>query len=1263
MQFSEHNIVKKFFFLWLALFYFASMQGVRASHDFFYVDWKSMPLDSVMPRYTEVIPLESDYRVHDYKVRLLYPEWQEMSRDEAQKMSKWAEEVAEDLQVNTFVGVSRAKGMLDVDFLPVVRRNGKYYKLLSAKMQIEAVLREQGVQASSERKSLARVSEKSSERYARQSRLATGKWVKISIQEDGMYRLTRASLQKMGFKNPDNVHLYGYGGHRLSEVSNPESEYDDLVEVPLFRPRDGVWLFWGNGLVHWESGSRIFNPYANEACYFLTEEDAPSEIGVIEAGGETLGTPISVFTDYLLYEKDEFAYGQLGRNLFDAVDFGTTGAHAYSLNLPAHAGGNEKLTVSFTAAAEAVTTVTVQVNGTQVGTMNIPALQDYQCGTSAKKIFSLQDMVDGSDLRVKLIYTSGQGTSRPAAHLDYLALSFDRKIHATDKFMAFNPNRRGSGTICVKGFDLWSEVMRLGKVGEPAVIVRGRQQGDSLLFNTDDLGRSYVCFNTEYSYPEPKVIGMVENQNLHALDSLDMVIIIPASGKLLAQAERLAEVHRAVDGLRVQVVRADQVYNEFSSGTPDATAYRRLMKMLYDRADGDVNVMPRYLLLMGACSFDNRMLTSAMRKTSPNDYLLCFESEESFSDTRSYVMEDYFGLLDDGEGKSFTREKTDLAVGRFPVTTAEEARVMVDKVVDFVENRYAGAWKNVVMMMGDDGDRNSHMAYCDEVAELLIKNNPEMEVRKVMWDAYTRVSTTSNNTYPEVKEAIKKQLDEGVMVMNYTGHGAPYVLSHEAVWKTEDIEAFKGKKLPVWFTAACDVAPMDATTTNIGVQGVLNEGGGALAFVGTARTVYATNNKNLNRYFTTYLFGKDERGRRYRLGDALRLAKVSLVEKENTYLENKLQYLLLGDPALLIGAPLDRVQIDEILDAETQKPVEVLSAGMMVQVNGSVVDQTGGHLSQFNGIVTARLFDSMDTITCRRNDTSISTAFQFTDRSSLLYAGRDSVRNGQFTLRFMVPKDIKYSNGAGRMVLYAVNDSLNIEANGYREDFTIGGMVDYTDNEGPRIELALNGETDMTDKVVNATPCLTAALSDSSGINFSGNGIGHDIVLTIDNNPEWTIVLNDYYESAFGDFTHGTLSYVLPQLPEGSHRLSLRAWDLLNNTSVAEMDFAVDNACKPNLLHLYNTPNPAVTSTTFVLSHDLTGSETEYLIEVFDFAGRRLWMHRGVGSSDTGQFLIPWNLSVGDGRGRISPGVYLYRASLRVGNSEKVTKTKKLLVN
>lgn len=1259
----------RLFIITLLVQVFLGVQGICTSASaqseveevMFSLDWHNMPLDSVAPRYSESIPLETDWRLYDYHVKVLYPEWKAMSKDDARKMEQWADSVSYDLAIHSYVGVMRGRGLLDVDFIPVVRRDGKYYKLTSAKMEIHAVAKDTYTGSSAKgisfdlRRQKAQSLGKASERYARHSKLSVGRWVKIGIQEDGMYRLTRESLSKMGFSNPDNVHLYGYGGHRLSEVSNPEQEYDDLQEVPLLKVAQDTWLFWGNGLLYWDGNKRIFNPYAKTACYFLTEENAPNGMDSVDATSTAGLTPVTSFTDHVLYEKDEFAYAQTGRNLFEAVSFANSNSRSYKLTTN-QSLGEEKLEVSFSAADNASTVLIPSVNGSELDKMTIPSLSSYQAGATMTRTYDVSKLSAGADWNIRLTSTQGH-----EAHLDYLALHFKRSLSANQSFVAFGgiDNTKGV-SFQIKDFTDNHAVLKLSQPGSPACLVKGKTEQGAYVFASTDPTARYVCFNKTFAYPQPTLLGEIANQDLHALDSLDMVIIIPESGMLQGQAQRLAEAHAKYDGLRCAVVRADQVYNEFSSGTPDATAYRNLMKMLYDRANGEEAAMPRYLLLMGDGTFDNRMLTPAWQRRNPKDYLLCFESENSVSDTESYVMEDYFGVLDDGEGINLLKAKPDVAVGRFPVTTADEARVMVDKVIDYISNGNAGSWKNVVSILGDDGDGNSHMKYADDVAELMIGTYPEMEIRKVMWDAFTRVSTLSTNTYPEVTSLLRKQSEEGVMLFNYVGHGAPYVLSHEAVLKTNDLTSFKGRRLPVWYTAACDTAPFDGLTENLGEEAVLTEGGGALAFVGTTRTVYAPNNWRLNRFFAQYIFAKDAEGRRYSLGDALRLAKCTLAGEEKDKQQNKLQYCLLGDPAIVLGAPLNRVKMVSMTHTQTGKAVDGLKAGMPVTIEGEVQSAEGRTLDRFCGSVSVRVYDSMDTITCLRNDPSIDEAFVFSDRNSVLYVGQDSVKNGRFKLSFVVPRDIKYSNAEGRMVFYAINDSLDVEANGYFEDFVIGGSVLATDTIGPEMQITLNGEPGGK---VNMSPYLVVRFADASGVNVTGNGIGHDILLSIDNNPAWTYVLNDYYVSDFGDFAHGSLGFTIPSLPAGNHVLSLRAWDMLNNTSLAEIDFEVDSEYEPTILHVGASPNPAQTHTTFFFTYDLPGSECKYTLEVFDFAGRLLWSFDGEGSSSTGQFSIPWNLRVGGGYGRISPGIYLYRVSLTSGESKIVTKTQKLIVH
>src|SRR5574344_649607 len=197
---------------------------------------------------------------------------------------------------------------------------------------------------------------------------------------------------------------------------------------------------------------------------------------------------------------------------------------------------------------------------------------------------------------------------------------------------------------------------------------------------------------TEYVYN-------ITNQNHHADTAVDMVIIIPTSQKLLSAAQTLAAFHESHDSLRVRIVPADELYNEFSSGTPDANAYRRYMKMLYDRAETESD-QPKYLLLFGDGVWDNRMLTSDCKSLDPDDYLLCYESENSFNEVNCYVDDSWYGLLDDGEGSSPTTQQIDVAVGRFPVTTLSEATVMVNKTISYANNKNAGSWQNTLMFMG-----------------------------------------------------------------------------------------------------------------------------------------------------------------------------------------------------------------------------------------------------------------------------------------------------------------------------------------------------------------------------------------------------------------------------------------------------------------------------------------------------------------------------------------------------------------------------------
>ena len=782
--------------------------------------------------------------------------------------------------------------------------------------------------------------------------------------------------------------------------------------------------------------------------------------------------------------------------------------------------------------------------------------------------------------------------------------------------------------------------------------------------------------NLSGSYPAATYVKNIANQDLHADGQADLVIIIPASRTLLKQAQRLKEFHESHDGMRVNIVAADQLYNEFSSGTPDANAYRRYLRMLQDRAATEAD-MPKYLLLFGDCVWDNRMLTADCKRFDPDDFLLVYESENSFSETVCYAGDSWMGILAEGAGSDARRELQDVGVGRFPVTTVAEAKIMVDKTINYSKNQNGGAWQNTIMFMGDDGNDNIHMKDVDSVANSVGRDYPNFLIKKVMWDAYTRESSATGNTYPEVSKIIRQQQANGALVMDYGGHGNATLISHESVLGLSDFSESRTSNLPLWVTAACDIMPFDGVTETIGESAVLNEKGGAVAFYGTARTVFTSANKYINHAFMKRVLSLQD-GKPIALGEAHRLAQNDVMLGTNRYptptredpnktspeqdnSENHLQYSLLGDPALSLNLPTAQVVVDEIDGvAVGSGTMPTVKAGSVIKMKGHVAGVEG-----FNGVVTATVRDTREEITCKLNNTSddgAEEAFKYLDRTKTLYHGSDSIRNGQFELTFAVPKDINYADGQGMINLYALNTDKTVRANGSCDQFIVGGSAEAkNDSVGPSIYCYLNSPSFVDGGNVNSTPYFVAEIKDKDGINAAGSGIGHDLQLVIDGDMAKTYTLNNNFSYDFGTYTSGSTFYSIPELEEGPHRLQFRAWDIQNNSSTAVLHFNVVKGLRPQLFNIGVTNNPARTSTTFIISHDRMESNMDVVIELFDAAGRQMWRHAESGVSATGNYTVDWDLSVDGGR-PLQTGVYLYRVKVSSEGSSYVSKTKKLIV-
>ncbi|GHT62353.1 peptidase C25 [Bacteroidia bacterium] len=1121
--------------------------------------------------------------------------------------------------------------------------------------------------------------------YAKESVLSSGNWYQMKVDSNGIYKLTYDEIKKY-ISDPAKVKIYGYGGWILDEnFSKPYT--DDLPEVSVYinKGSDGVFnsgdylLFYGRGTVKWtyNSGSDVFehenNPYATYGSYFLTEgETGPKEMKTIPSASNADVT-LSVFDDYALHEKDLITIANTGRELFGESFLNQSGRQTFSFSVPGITSDLGKVQYSFAAAPKTNTSLEVSAGDTSwVNAVSAMGSDQY---VKAKLVENWRNWSGAKTSPVKV--TIAYNASGTFANLNFIVLNVKRTLQFYNTSFTFFRNKESrSRNVRYHIGNAGASSMVWDITGnEDAQLVQTALDGSQLSFATqaDATLHEYAMVNASGSFPTPQIgKEKVANQNLHALPQADMVILSPAV--YLKQAEKLAEKHRTKSNLKVVVVEEKQVFNEFSSGTPDATAYRRLMKMFYDRAAGEQE-KPRYLLFFGDGVFDNRHLTSAMAKLDTKYYLLTYQMKESVNEGGSYGSDDYFGLLEDKSGTSLTANLC-LGIGRFPVSSVTQAEDAVNKVIAYMDNTQGGNWKSKLVFTADDLDRDtphsfndsgsSHVYQADFLSRYMDETYPEYILYKYFMDVYQPVVVNGKTTYPDAKKAFLNTLNNGCFLVNYTGHGSTTSWSAEDMLKITDIRQMNFQNLPVWITATCDFGWFDGINTSAGEEAFLNKKSGAIALYTTSRVVYSSENFAINKKLVQYLFTTDPSGKHLRLGDVLRKSKNDLTGA------NKLNYVLLGDPALELNYPVMNVQVETINgETVTDATKFAFKALEKITVTGSIVDENGAKADGFSGELNASIFDSKQVTKSYRPDAG-GEYLSFTSYPNMIYQAKTTVANGSFAFSFMVPLDISYTvdepasyeNKNGKMNFYATSSGVSKQdAYGSFSNYILSGTGDVTlDRTGPEIrEMYLNTSAFEDGDKVNETPYFHARVFDETGINISGSGLGHDLLICIDGKPAWT-----YYQSQHSfDLTNvdddWIIGFSIPELPAGEHILSFKVWDIMNNPSVDSLRFNVIKGYKPVIVDLQATDNPAKTGTTFVLNHNLPQTPLNMEVRVYDLSGRIVWSSSQKTTSIFPACSVDWDLRSSSGN-RVQPGVYIYWATVRTENSKEVTKAKKIVV-
>lgn len=1120
------------------------------------------------------------------------------------------------------------------------------------------------------------------DRYASESILKTGKWIKLKVTNNGIYKLSYDEIHKLGM-DPSKVKIYGYGGWVLNEDFSKTEEYiDDLPEVSVYinKGSDGVFssgdylLFYGRGITKWSyDGSEYIhenNPYATHGCYFLTEDDSgPQEMKVEQSVSGSVQT-IEIYDDYALHEQDLDRAPEVntGRELFGESFTGSRTKLPLSFYVPGITSDNGYARLSFAAKASSTTPVSLDIDGVTIVNTHITGVGEQYVKGSLANQRGIWSGEKNERFTVNVNYNAG---NQAFASLDYVRLNFCRELRSYGEAYTFFRNKSSMGktvTYIIK--NATSNMLVFDVTDNHAAKMMATEfSGGELRFSASSASgelREFVLVDpSKTGFDEVVSLGEVPNQDLHSLSQTDMVIITP---KLFENyAQQLAEEHRQRDGLRVTVALSDEIYNEFSSGVYDITAYRRFLKMFYDRAETEDD-KPKYLLLFGDGVFDNRMLSEACRGWNRDNFLLTYQVKESLNEHNSYGTEDYLGYLDDIK-PTFTSgnpalKQLRLGIGRFPVRSLEQADIVITKLINYMDNKNPGSWKNRLVFSADDtGTKETfvlHTNQANKLADSVEATFPEYMVSKVFMDAYKKSLSNGRTTYPEAKQKLNDLFKKGCFLFNYTGHGSVTDLSAENMVGVSDINLMNFTDLPLWITATCDYSWFDAISTSAGEMVFLHKKSGGIALISTTRVVGSTENYNLNVKLVNNLFQRDEQGQYPRLGDILRKSKNELGGT------NQLNYILLGDPALRLNYPEEQIVLREI-NGEPLKEGKIYEFKAMekITISGDILDFSGNVNTGFNGSLRTTVFDAQDNLkTVLKN--SDNESYEFTEYAKTVFIGNDSVKEGKFSTTFMVPLDISYSDNQGKINFYASDTEKKLEANGYFSEYRLNGTSEgiYDDTKGPDIlSMYLNSTSFNSGDVVNSTPYFIAEVYDENGINMSGSSIGHDIMLMIDNSPVTSYNLNAYYEPSSEVYGGGVVRFSIPSLPDGKHQLVFRVWDLLNNASTDTLDFYVDSGLKPEIYDLTATNNPAREETYFLLSSNRPESQVDIDIYIYDMTGSRVWTYteQGIIGDWLEDYTIHWNLCSDKGS-RIRPGVYIYKAMISSENSKEATKAKKIII-
>lgn len=1087
----------------------------------------------------------------------------------------------------------------------------------------------------------------------RNSVLANGTWYKFAVDTTGVFKIDASFLKELGINinniNPKNLKIYGNGGRLLPELASTFRN-NDIQENAIFVKgeednkfnEDDYILFYGIGPHSWnidllnETASHIQNIYSNKSYYFLTVSDTSGKR--INKNSPITGSStltINEFDDFIFYEKEEINLLAVGRQWF-GESFNTNNEQTFSIpfnNIVTNS--NVKIKVTAVAQSSTSSNMNISSNGNNLPTISFPPVFGSTSSGLARYGESQRTInTSNNNLDIKLSYNNN-GNPSARAYLDYIEVIGKKKLIVNDKQFSFRSFSEAKNPGIVNYiienssniFAVWDVTNSLNPIS-----IENEDAGTrffSFKSNTPNL-KEYVLLNKNDFYKPTQIQNKtVQNQNLHSLSNIEYLIITTET--LLNEAKKLTDYHKNNNNLTTKVVNLLQIYNEFSSGSPDIVGIRDFIKHLNDNSSSK---KLKYVCFLGDSSYDFKD-----RIANNNNIIPTFHARESFDLVSSYVTDDFFVMIDDNDGEMKGIDDIDIASGRIPVTTVQQANQVITKILSYYNTDSFGDWRNTITLVADDIDDSSDTSLqsgLEEVADSIKKYKPIFNVNKIYADAFKQENSSGGERYPDVKNAVTNAIEKGSLVFDYFGHGGEDGLASERILEIPQIQSFNNiKTLPLFITVTCEFSRFDNPLRDTaGEQLFLNPNGGAVSMITTTRDVFISLGETFNKELTKYVLDFD---------NSDNTISENLIKTKNETTSNQRFFIyFFGDPAMKLAIPKPDIRINKVNGVDISQPIDTLKALSKIKLEGTITNTSGVLLNNYNGTIFTTIFDKpIDKNTLDNDGFGIINTFD--SQESKIFRGKSSVVNGNFNFEFIVPKDIKIAVGKGKISLYAQDQKE--EKSGVNFDIDVGGINENApeDNTGPEVQLFMNDESFIDGGITNTSPNLIVKLSDISGINTSITAVDHDIVAIIDGNESAPIILNDFYETELNDFTKGNVKFQLRDLSVGKHTLKIKAWDTYNNSSEATLSFEVVSDTKLILNNVLNYPNPFVNYTEFWFNHNRPNEPLNVQVQIFTISGKLVkTMNQTIQTTGGLSRSITWN-GLDDFGNKIGKGVYIYK--------------------